>query len=345
MIECNVLIVGSGPAGMSAAYHLSKAGVGGVIVLERLSDAPYRRYHEICGEAVSERMFRMIVIEPCGVMRHVDSIRISFPGEISIDIGSKGYIIDRNEMLGDLRSKCDAEFVRGTATGVSTEDGMYVIRTGGEDIRCRYLIGADGAHSVVRRDVFGSEPSEMMPIVNNIVAGDCEPVLNFIVDERYAGGYKWVFPSKEGLISTGYPKGTDDVDGVLSVGARHMPIGRLPSVADGRCCLIGDAASLANPLCFGGIGAALLSGRKAAECIASDDLGPYSRWVLKDIMFDRHFMDAHTKFIGWNNEDISEAMRPFRGGYSILRGLLAMIRNPRWANVYFSCWIGFRRGW
>ena len=76
MTDCNVLIVGGGLSGSSAANHLERLGVKGVVVLERLSEGPHRRYHSICGEAVSDRMLRLSGFQPSRIVRRVESIEI-----------------------------------------------------------------------------------------------------------------------------------------------------------------------------------------------------------------------------------------------------------------------------
>lgn len=345
-MECNVLIVGSGPGGMSAAHHLQRLGVDGVTVLERMGDEAYSRYHSICGEAISDRMVRKIGITPKGVTARVDSIGIDFPGGVDIRIPVSGMIVDRVRMLRSIRSGLRCDVIRGNAVSVGRDgDGFRVVLSDGGEIRCRNLIGADGAHSVVRRDIFGRDLIGFMPIVNNIVAGDGGTLLRFTVGSQYLGGYRWEFPSSEGRMSVGYPKGTSTVEERISSGARDMPIGRLDRYTDGRCYLIGDAGCMPNQLCFGGIGAAMLSGRKAAEAIAADRPGRYERWASRCILTDPHFMEAHDAFEKWDDADIARAMEPFRGGYSIPRGLVAILRNPRWANIYMACWIGFSRGW
>ena len=343
MTECDVLIVGGGLSGLSTARNLRGSGLR-VVVLERMSDAVYRRYHTICGEAVSDRMFRRAGMEPTAVVRRVEAIALRH-GDEEVTIPVQGSIVDRNDLLTHMASECDAERLRGTVTGVVRIDGGYIVHSTVGDIQCRVLVGADGAHSVVRRDVFGSEPEEMIPIVNNIVCGESDGKLRFIVSDRYRGAYRWEFPQKDGMMTIGYPKGTDDLLEYDSRGGRHMPIGRLPCVAKDDCYLVGDAASLANPFCFGGIGAALVSGRKCAEAIISGDPGSYDRWVSKDGMFDRHFMDAHRRFSEYGDGDIQRLMRPLVRKYSTFRGFLAILRNPSEANVYMCCWLGFRHGW
>lgn len=345
MEECKWLVVGFGPSGMMAAKTLADNGEHDTIIVERLSSDVHRRYHSICGEAVSERILSRIGFRPNAVLKEVSSISIEFSGGISIDIPVKGYIVDRNAMLNQLRDECNADFIHASVRSARKTEGGFIVTTNNGDIKCERIIGADGAHSVVRRDIFGSTPEEMIPIVNNIVPGNGGEVLKFIVCERYHGGYRWEFPSSEGFMSVGYPKGTDHIDGIVSKGARCMPIGKLPSVVNGNASIVGDAASLANPLCFGGIGAALLSGRKAAEAMISGKPEKYQSWINHDRMFNSHFMDAHKAFSLWRDSDIIEAMKPFRNGYSIPRGFLAMVKHPSWANIYMACWLGFARGW
>ena len=346
MMECEWLIIGAGPAGCTAAMTLKELGVDDVVVIDRLSPEAHARYHSICGEAVSDRMFDRIGYHPDCILKRVSSISIDFPGNASISIPVDGSIVDRNAMMTDLRSRSNAEFVRTTVLSVRREGDGFIVETNSGQYRCRYLVGADGACSVVRRDIFGYKPEKVIPIINNIVPGDGGDVLRFIVSSKYSGGYKWEFPSSEGLMSVGYPKGTDYIVDPVSTGARNMPIGKPPSVVKDNCCIIGDAACLANPLCFGGIGTAMLSARKAIRAMNRGTPQEYDRWVRKDRMFSDRFMRAHRTFVEWDDEDIADAMEPFRGKqYSVFRGLISILRRPRWGNVYLCCWAGFSKGW
>ncbi len=342
-MDVDVLIIGSGPAGASAAFHLN-GYPGRVVVLERFSESMFPKYHSVCGEAVSDRMFRKAGIEPAAVVTRVDRIEISFPGGITVKVPVEGAVVDRPEMLAEIRGRCRAEFLRATATGVERDGDGFVVRTNVGEFRCRYLIGADGAHSVVRRDLFGTVP-EMLPVVNNIVKGDGGTTLAFTVGQALSGFYRWRFPSKSGTVSVGSPKGEAEPEGTISSGARHIPFGGVPEAVSGNAMIVGDASGLANALCYGGIGAAMLSGRKAAEAVMSGRPETYGRWYSRSIYTNPHFMKAHRQFSDWNDEDISTAMRPFRRGYSVGRGFMAILRHPKFANVYFATWIAFKVGW
>lgn len=318
-------------------------------MIERMEGDRYGRYHSTCGEAVSERLFRRLGWTPASKVAAVDAIRISAEGGASVDIPVEGRIVDRPAMLEEMGGLCDADRVSDAVASVSAEDGGFrLVLSGGGSLTCTWLIGADGAHSVVRRDVLGGAPRGMLSIENCIAEGDGGSVLSFEVAERFRGCYAWRFPSRPGTVSVGFAAGTGshrDVDGLVSWGARSLPFGGVPVPADGRCILVGDAAALANPLCYGGIGAALLSGRRAAEAVLKGDAVGYLRWLRRDRMFDPRFMEARSIFASWTDEDIRDAIAPLSGRCTLSKGLRAMIRRPRWSRVYMGVFLAFRTGW
>ena len=344
--RCKVLVVGSGPAGASASFHLSRLGQDDVIVLERLSEGRHRRYHSICGEAVSDRMMRRAGISTSHVLCRISRIEISFGDSPPARVRVKGSVVDRSAMLEELLSSSSARRVRGAALSVRRRpEGGFEVDTTAGMILCDSLIGADGAYSVVRRDVFGSSPESKGVIVNTVVPGGPGDVLRFCVGNGVPGGYRWDFPSRAGMRSVGFPRGCGAVPEDAEHGGRCIPTGRVPEASVEGCVLTGDAAALANPLCYGGIGAALLSGRKAAEAVVSGRYREYGEWIERDRAFDRRFMEAHREFAEWTDDDIAEAARPLSGNANIFKGFLAMLRHPRYSRVYLACWLGFRVGW
>jgi len=132
----------------------------------------------------------------------------------------------------------------------------------------------------------------------------------------------------------------------VPVGCRHIPIGRVQKVTDGvGCYLVGDAAGLPNPLCYGGIGAALVSAKAAAEAASNKNPVSYARFIERDPMFDRRFMDVHRMTAACGKAEAEDLLAPFRNGYSLPRGMLAMLRRPKYARAYFGMWRGFKVGW
>jgi len=346
MEEYEALIVGAGLAGLSAASELGRLGIDDVAVIERMQGERYGHYHRTCGEAISYRLLDASGVSRGSVVRDIDTLEMDAVSGISVRVPVKGAIVDRIRLLEELRSSCTSEFIGGSVTAVRRDCDGFVVTCSGKDYRCRYLIGADGAFSAVRKYVFGTKPGRAVPAVNNIVRRDCDGhTIRFIVSERYEGTYRWEFPSADGYMSIGYIKGLDDQDDYEERGIRFLATGRPDNAVSGNCCLVGDAACLVNPLCYGGIGAALLSGRKAAASVARGDLSSYQRWIDRNIIFSRRFFAASEKFSKWDDSTIDDAMSPLGRGYSVPRGVLAMIRRPRYADVYMATYIALHRGW
>lgn len=294
-------------------------------------------------------MLRRLGWSPSRTVARVDRIRISARGGSSVEVPVEGRIVDRPAMLAEMRAASDAELIHGSVSSVSSDGSGHVLALDdGRIVRCTWLIGADGAYSVVRRDLFGSRPEGMLNIENCIADGDGGSVLDFTVAGSYRGCYAWRFPSKPGTVSVGFAVGTgsrDGIEGLESWGARTLPFGKVPVPAAGRCILAGDAAGLANPLCYGGIGAALLSGRRAAEAVLHGSIGGYVRWIRRDRMFDPRFMEARSIFASWSDEEIEDALAPLAGRYSVLRGIRVVLRRPGWSRVYIGVYLAFRLGW
>jgi flavin-dependent dehydrogenase len=165
-------------------------------------------------------------------------------------------------------------------------DRSVSLFTDGGMIRTRYLIGADGVHSRVRR--LTGRFAKFRPgfAVEGLVGRMPPNDLNMGFDfSRVAGGYGWVFP-KKGHINVGLYTLRSDVkisrQDLVDYAARRIG-GPVPThitgspmgmggwryrPGHGRVLLVGDAAGLVDPLLGEGLYHAIISGQEAATAIA-----------------------------------------------------------------------------
>src|ERR1700724_1146071 len=175
-------------------------------------------------------------------------------------------------------------------------------------LRCRLLIGADGSSSTVARLMRGSAPPRRDRFIasrayfDNVEGPD--DLLDLYFDRNCYPGFYWLFPTGNGEANVGLGLALETWpahnltpaamlcrlmrdDAALAARLRNARLRRkivgwplmtynhrLPIVSE-RLLLIGDAASLINPLNGEGIQYALLSARWAAEmlapCLRDDD--------------------------------------------------------------------------
>ena len=165
--------------------------------------------------------------------------------------------------------------------GVVLDDGL----------RARWVVGADGANSTVRRLVgAGEQPRHRMGLAMRGYAHAPQVTaltVHFVPDRWPA--YAWAFPvDGRGLVNVGY--GPFDATRVgaradllaglhhalpdlevdpATLRAHHLPLSTTrPAPTHGRVLLAGDAASLVHPLTGEGIYYGLLSGAMAGAAVA-----------------------------------------------------------------------------
>ena len=346
-MQQKVLIVGSGPAGLSAAFFLSGHGFD-VTVAERLGNDQYDRYHRICGGGISRSTFKTLSpMEPKGILNEFEHTKLIWPDGTEIRMRTPGYILDRPTFLSHLRSDCedDVRFIHESVDSICMIDGGFSVHSLDGDVGMfDWVIGADGASSIVRKDIFGSEPVSSCSATEFTVDRQPDDELIIRLSDNGSGSYSWEFPHGD-MTSTGGMKGEHSEDEYIFRGSRKIPVGGVGRIVKGHAFLIGDAAAMANPVCYGGLKAALIAGRKAAESIIRDDPERLQRWWDGSILSDRRFMDFNRRLKEWTPEDMHDAVRPFKSGHVILPGIFACITRPRNIHMYFGCLFAFRYGW
>jgi menaquinone-9 beta-reductase len=227
-IETDVLVVGAGPGGSTAAYHLARHGVD-VTLLER---ATFPR-EKVCGDGLTPRAvvaLRKMGIEPedhpferhHGLRIYSRKVTLELPWPTLEDFPGFGLTMTRgvfDELLARraqragarLRERTEAlEPVvdRGWVTGAVVRD---LERGEDAEIRARYVVVADGAssrfagHVGVRRDP--SKPIGIAARRYYRIDRHPGPWLEVWMDlwdgDAIMPGYGWLFAMPDGSVNLG----------------------------------------------------------------------------------------------------------------------------------------------
>ncbi|HEY4241212.1 MAG TPA: NAD(P)/FAD-dependent oxidoreductase [Kofleriaceae bacterium] len=307
----DVLIVGGGPAGLSTALHLHAAAPRvRCVVLEK---ATYPR-EKICAGGIGARAFRLLekidVDVACPAVR-LDAIGLRTDTElVRIDEPGCGAVVRRAEFdhaLAKVARARGIELREGACVSRVAVDGAGVAVTldGGEVLRARILVGADGVGGVVRRQLGlprGELRAQVVELDTEGVAIDAtRDTAVFDFATRALRGYAWDFPTLvdgvplvcRGVYSLGVaadaPGARIDeylrVRGLDPARYRHKQFaekGLAPGepISAPRVILVGEAAGI--DICTGeGIGQAIEYGSLAAPYLAralADDRLDFADW-------------------------------------------------------------------
>ena len=300
--DYDVIVVGGGPAGSSAARFCAQAGLKTLLIeKERLP-----RY-KVCGGCLSVKTARLVDFDLSPVIENtITGAKFTYCLKDPFFLESSepiGFMVMRDRFDQLLIKKAveeGAELLEGEKVVRirETDAGLEVELEKGGRLRCQYLVGADGAGSVVSRSIsksrlkdngtgIGLESEVPFHAVTDFPKEDVRNVhLDF---GRIPNGYCWVFPKKEGLsIGMGGIFTSDEKRKprehfnafVKELGFIHEEnMGRvlghpLPCFCDEKgkisyrnVLLVGDAGHLMDPLTGEGIYYAIRSGTLAAEAI------------------------------------------------------------------------------
>ncbi|MEM9145139.1 MAG: geranylgeranyl diphosphate reductase [Pseudomonadota bacterium] len=303
MERYDVVIVGGGPSGATAATELATAGRH-VLLLDRAGRI------KPCGGAVPPRLIRDFDIPESQIVARIRKARMISPSAHHVDIPiENGYVgmVDREHFDEFLRERAaNAGATRRTATFEAvehTDDGLTLVRfrQGGETHRVatRLVIGADGARSgVARQCVPGGDTIPYVIAYHEIVRSpeaNWDPArCDVIYDGRISPDfYGWVFPHgpqtsvgmgtghrgfdlKRATAELRVASGLGSAETVRTEGA-PIPLKPLKRWDNGRdVVLAGDAAGVVAPSSGEGIYYAMIGGQEAAraceECLATGDV-------------------------------------------------------------------------
>jgi len=195
-----VVIVGAGPAGLGAASELAKNDNYEVIVLEKNPEPSYK----VCGGGIHPDFIKGY-LSPEIMDREFASMILKPPKTTFVmEYGKKIFVgtLNRkrlNEMLTDKAVAAGAKILFGKTVKEVEKD--KIVTDDGEEFPFDYLVGADGATSIVRKNL-GLPTKEFLVAYQYIIPGDYKDIEMHLDFEKFGITYSWIFPQK-GVVSVG----------------------------------------------------------------------------------------------------------------------------------------------
>ncbi|MGQ9863463.1 MAG: NAD(P)/FAD-dependent oxidoreductase [Bacteroidia bacterium] len=333
MADAPLTIVGAGPAGSIAALFLAQKGYP-VTVLEK---APAFPRDKVCGDALSGKVgevFRKLwgptawetfsqepfVMPSWGISffsHQGHGLRLPFSDKPLS--AAPGCIAARKDFDAYLHSKltqCEGITLRlgMQVRGIERTLSGWLLHTNQGPWRTNYLVGADGAQSVIARYISPIAKKHIYVglrlYMQNIVYDDPENFLELHFLKELLPGYFWIFPQVGGRFNVGLgiraakvshhrlhlrallqellhsPRWKARFEKALPLEMPQgfpIPLWHHPKKLVGPgIALLGDAAQLVDPFTGEGIGNALLSGMYWAQSFVENaSQTPLSQLILE----------------------------------------------------------------
>jgi geranylgeranyl reductase family protein len=288
----NITIVGAGPAGAWSAILLAKRGHSISLI------DPQAPWEKPCGGGVTAKALSSVDIFDSELPRqNIDRITIYFGDRTNVTVSPREPIavVSRKDLGTRLLQEAErvgVSFLKTRVTRIHPSGRKWLLTTRESELHADFLVGADGATSLVRRSVTaGLAPQDLCVTLGYLIPGMPTSQMKIFFVPHFEG-YIWSFPRQHhlsyGLITRSEPGWTARAKVLLSnfitadLGGDVMeqaefysaPVPCLGTrswksnqIAGDGWALIGDAAGFVDPITGEGIHYAFRSAQILSETI------------------------------------------------------------------------------
>ncbi len=293
----DIVVIGAGPAGSSAARAAAERGAE-VLLIDRREriGAPVR-----CAELVSQWIARYAHFTSSSILQMIETMVTHLPDGKCCEMKGPGYMLDRSLFDQELASSAalSGATIFTETRGIGLSPGGLIVEQGckRETIPSKVLIGADGVHSTTARWLGLPSAKTIVALQYEVINPLSQNHVDIFFHRDYEGGYGWFFPKgKTANVGVGVvPSKTnlllrlmeDFLHAVVRSKKLHgleiigktggsIPCGIPGKTVFGNVLLVGDAAGHAHPITGSGILNAVIggeiAGRVAAEAVLAGNL-------------------------------------------------------------------------
>lgn len=327
-MDCDVLIAGAGPTGMSAAIALHDAGLKVMIIDKHQSGLSFSRAILVNSQTLS-------LLKPFGIADKIMAIghpfsSITINGPEGVIISGRVDVNNRSDVhptsLPQLTTeKCFYEGLAERAikierpcsfkSFIQKEDYVESIIEKDEQyftIKSSYLLGADGFHSSVREGLgfkYNQSARPLLMYSQDAVMdwSDRSDVNIWILDTGAVIGLKigdnlvrFAATNKDSFSALGI---SSQIQETTWESEFDVYFAQVDSYGEGRVWLAGDAAHVHSPVGGRGMNMGIADGIRFAEALVKNDLAGYqadrhavsSDWVRKNQLFTEIMTDRSIK--------------------------------------------------
>ncbi len=321
-----VVIVGAGPAGLISALNLTKEGINPV-VLEKHSVIRSTACAEACG---IESLNKIPFDSSPYICKKFKAARLIYSDGTCSYMRKSSVTLDRTNWLKGMAKEIEARGgqIRLNSEVVAVEEDNIQLKNG-DKVDYEILIGADGPNSRVARHM--GIRHQLVVASQYKLACDTSDMdyQELYFDRRFSPGYSWIFP-KDGAVNVGVEGNFAQLDTfvrykglngckIIKREAGIIPTSGIQKLVQHNIALIGDSASMVNPVSGAGLTPIICAAQMLARHIGN--LESYEREVKKHAIAAPVLLKAKRLLLELADKDLAN--------------LLSFLTKPEHGNANF----------